>query len=83
VREDQVWKDGGRAEVVGERRGPQYVHDEGLCILKGGDGVVAIVGTVGVGGAALSGEVMGKYGRNAREPYCGSESMGEVRPSSV
>lgn len=30
VRLAQVWKDGGRLALSGWRRGPQYVHEEGL-----------------------------------------------------
>jgi hypothetical protein len=35
VRVDQVWNDGGRDVEEGWRRGPQYVHDEGACMVKG------------------------------------------------
>jgi hypothetical protein len=34
VRAAQVWKDGGRVVVLAWRRGPQYVHEEGLSTFR-------------------------------------------------
>jgi hypothetical protein len=35
VREDHMWRDGGREVMSGRRREPQYVHFEALRMVKG------------------------------------------------
>ena len=75
VRDAQVWNDGGRDVVLAWRRGPQYVHEEGLSTSRrDGDELSALRSSA----EALSGMVEGGYGMKAWEPYCGSGSMAGV-----
>lgn len=85
VDEHQVWKDGGRLEALGERRGPQYVHVDVLRRVSGGrlDLEVSMpskeeaieLREVGVEGSESS----ERYGMKAWEPYCGSGSISRSR----
>lgn len=75
VRAAQVWNDGGRDVVLALRRGPQYVHEEGLSTFRrDGDVLPALEFSV----EASSGMVVGRYGMKAWEPYCGSGLMAGV-----
>jgi len=75
VRDAQVWNDGGRNVVLPWRRGPQYVHEEGLSTFScDGDVLSALRSS----SEASFGVVVGGYGMNAWEPYCGSGSIAGV-----
>lgn len=75
VSDAQVWNDGGRDVVLAWRRGPQYVHEEGLSTLsRDGDVLSALRSS----DEASFGMVVGGYGMKAWEPYCGSGSIAGV-----